>query len=70
VCDVQPQTARTIDWASHDNIAFKQPKLPSSTTLLQDKRIMDTIASYFNRTIKEIEWDDEDGFLAALKESM
>jgi hypothetical protein len=31
---------------------------------------MDAIASYFNRTISEIEWDDEDRFLTVLKESM
>ncbi|KAF5835369.1 P-loop containing nucleoside triphosphate hydrolase protein [Dunaliella salina] len=36
----------------------------------EDKRIMDSIASYFNRSISEIEWDDEDKFLEVLKESM
>ena len=37
---------------------------------LQDRRIMDQIASYFSRDISEIECDDEDSFLKVLNESI
>jgi len=50
--------------------AHEFPATALCVVWLQDKRIMDYIASYFNRTITEIEWDDEDRFLTVLKESM
>uniref|UniRef100_A0A7S0WXR9 RNA helicase n=1 Tax=Chlamydomonas leiostraca TaxID=1034604 RepID=A0A7S0WXR9_9CHLO len=36
----------------------------------EDERIMNAISTYFNKTITEIEWDDEDKFMDVLKKSL
>lgn len=57
-------------WKPIRSLPHKATCTMSQSLAVQDKRIMDAIANYFNRTIREIDWDDEDKFLEVLKESM
>lgn len=44
--------------------------LPTPPAPMQDAAMMLKVGEYFNRTIRELEWDDEDAFLKVLEESM
>jgi hypothetical protein len=37
---------------------------------VQDEKIVQAISTYFNKKIEEVQWDDEDKFVAVLEKSL